>query len=136
MYHTDWKRIRRRVNSEAKKAWDAVFVTANSVFGQSAVDYTDITNLIELNTRIRRNHPQTRLFVLGTHPSFSQARVTSTWKRIREELGATSEFSGDITYESWNPIGNAPDIENSWKRWMGHNSQKADILELPPRGGR
>ena len=87
MYHTDWKRIRRRVNSEAKHAWDAVFVTANALFGQRSVTDADVTELIGLINGIRTKAPNRTLFTFGTHPQYSTDAVHGAWQSIASETG-------------------------------------------------
>ena len=69
-------------------------VTANALFGQNTVTDEFVTWIVDLIDQLADR--QTRVFVLGTHPKYSEGKVNRAWEQIAEIQGAIEIYGGSL----------------------------------------
>ena len=121
----DWDEFSPTVLAHCDHHWNAVIVTANSLFGQDAMRQTDIAAVVNLIIEICGRTPELPVFVVGTHPPYSEARVADAWRSISRIPGANWLYDDRLIVVSGNPRRyDAP----AWTDWtppaqLGHAIQ-------------
>lgn len=86
-YHHDWDNFQREVELHTKQKWDAIWITANFLFGQESFGEDDASKIAEIVNSIRISAlPATRLFMFGMHPNYRSPG--GTWRSIAKQTGA------------------------------------------------
>ena len=102
-FRHDWAEFRQAVVAHCECHWNAVIVTANSLFGQHATRQSDIEAIITLITEISGRTPEAPVFVAGTHPPYSETQVRNAWRCIARIPGANWLYDDRLAVVSGNP---------------------------------
>ena len=134
-FYSNWNKFAKKSIYLASRSWNAVIVTANSIFGQPSLDDEAINAIVSVIADIQR-HARVSLFLtLGTHPPIYEDKVAGAWQRIARIANSDVLHEGNVGFDSWNPIrpgGFQQDDENAWFVWRGR-PQLAHVIEMRAR---
>ena len=90
--------------------WNAVVVTANAFFSQNSVSDDIVDWTVGLLSNLSGHGAP--IFVIGTHPTFDVSRTEKAWQRIAEIPETRRIHEGQVSFDTWNPIGY--DADSAW----------------------
>lgn len=95
-FFQDWDEFARNVEARCEHGWRLVIVTANSLFGQNAMQAADVRTIGELIIGIRQRAQESPVYLAGTHPRYSEERVNNAWNDIARRTGAQRLYDGRL----------------------------------------
>ena len=136
-FHGGWTEFMRAVVVHANTDRKTILVTANSLFGQDSFQRNDRNRVIDLLKQVRRDLPDARILMLGTHPDHTGKKVEAVWDGVAEATNARTVHASPLAVTSWAPLlfgSYEPGDMSAWYPWRP-GRQLAHILEVPPPGG-
>ena len=76
------------VMAHCEHRWRIVIVTANSLFGQTAMQPTDVQAIGDLIIELHERSRESPVFLAGTHPCYSEELVNNTWDEVARRTEA------------------------------------------------
>ena len=128
-----WDEFVPRVMAHCEHRWNIVILTANSPFGQKAVQAAYVHAIEEVIVDIRQRIGESPVFLAGTHPRYREAYVVNkTWDSIANRTEADRLYIGHLE----NLVSGAPRRYHAptWVPWQP-GPQSAHLFRVAGAGG-